>query len=91
MAEPILMTQPTQPTKNMRSVLEAVISEMVEKGILWPEAAAEFEKLFMLEALRKHRGNLCKAAETLGIHRNTLSKKMREYGIAKGRRLTTDD
>ena len=77
------MTEPSKPGGNIRSVLEAVISEMVDKGILWSEASVEFEKLFILHALRRHRGNLCKAAETLGIHRNTLSKKMHEYGIAK--------
>lgn len=69
----------------MRTILEGVITEMITKGIYWPEAAAEFEKLFMLEALRRNRGNLSKAAVTLGVHRNTLSKKMKEFGIEKGR------
>ncbi len=70
----------------MRTILEGVITEMVAKGIYWPEAAAEFEKLFILEALRRNAGNLGKAAVTLGVHRNTLTKKMREFGIEKGRR-----
>ncbi|HXK59595.1 MAG TPA: helix-turn-helix domain-containing protein [Acidobacteriota bacterium] len=69
--------------QSMRSVLEEVIKEMVAKGIYWPEAAAEFEKLFIMEALRRNRGNLGKAALTMGVHRNTLSKKMREFGIEK--------
>ena len=77
------MTEPSQSGGNIRSILEAVISEMVDKGILWSEAAVEFEKLFILEALRKNRGTLGKAAEILGIHRNALSKKMHEYGLGK--------
>ncbi|MFB3906639.1 MAG: helix-turn-helix domain-containing protein [Acidobacteriota bacterium] len=80
------MKDQTESKPNMRAILEGVITEMVAKGIYWPEAAAEFEKLFILEALRRSRGNLGKAAIILGVHRNTLSKKMKEFGIAKGRR-----
>ncbi len=80
------MKEQTDSKPNMRTVLEGVIKEMVAKGIYWPEAAAEFEKLFILEALRSNHGNLGKAATTLGVHRNTLSKKMKEFGIEKGRR-----
>jgi len=80
------MKEQTDPKPNMRTILEGVITEMVSKGIYWPEAAAEFEKLFILEALRRNCGNLGKAAVTLGVHRNTLSKKMKEFGIEKGRR-----
>jgi len=80
------MKEQAESKPTMRAVLEAVISEMVAKGIYWPEAVAEFEKLFILEALRRTRGNLGKAALTMGVHRNTLSKKMRELGIEKRRK-----
>jgi DNA-binding NtrC family response regulator len=39
----------------------------------------EFEKNFILKVLSRHNNNLSKAAEALGIHRNTLSKRMLEY------------
>ena len=67
----------------MRALLQEVISEMVAKGIYWSEAIAEFEKLFVLEGLQRHKGNLSKAAEAIGMHRNTLSKKMKEFNIEK--------
>ena len=66
--------------------LEEIIDEMVGKGIYWTEAVSQFEKLFILRALEKSNGNLSRAAETMGVHRNTLSKKLREHGINKKRK-----
>ena len=67
----------------IKQVLEEIIDEMVAKGIYWTEAVAQFEKLFILRALEESNGNLSRAAETMGVHRNTLSKKIREHGINK--------
>lgn len=67
----------------IKQVLEEVIDEMVAKGIYWSEAESQFEKLFILRALQENGGNLSRAAETMGVHRNTLSKKIRQYGIKK--------
>lgn len=42
---------------------------------------AEVEKP-LLESVMKHaRSNQCKAAEILGINRNTLRKKLKQYKI----------
>ncbi len=67
----------------IKQVLEEIIDEMVAKGIYWTEAVSQFEKLFILRALEENNGNLSRAAETMGVHRNTLSKKIREHGINK--------
>ncbi len=72
------------PSK-IKQVLEEIIDEMVAKGIYWTEALSQFEKLFILRALEKSNGNLSRAAETMGVHRNTLSKKLREHKIKKKR------
>ena len=74
----------TKPT--IKDILESVIDEMVAKGIFWHEALAEFEKLFILRALQESNGKLSQAADTMGVHRNTLSKKIREHAIGKERR-----
>ena len=63
----------------MKQQLEALIVEMVEKGIHFSEAKREFEKRFITRVLQQHRGNLSRAAKDLRIHRNTLGKKMAEY------------
>lgn len=70
----------------MKDQLEALITQMVERGILLEEALAEFERRFIKRAMDQSEGNQCRAARTLGIHRNTLSRKVEEYKIANGRR-----
>ena len=74
------------PSK-IKQILEEIIDEMVAKGIYWTEAVSQFEKLFILRALEKSNGNLSRAAETMGVHRNTLSKKLREHKIEKKKNL----
>jgi DNA-binding NtrC family response regulator len=60
---------------------------MVERGILLEEAVTEFEKKFIKRALERSNGNQCRAAKFLGIHRNTLSRKISEYHLDRaGRR-----
>jgi Fis family transcriptional regulator, factor for inversion stimulation protein len=65
----------------VKQELESLISEMVEKGILFTEARREFEKRFIARVLQRHRGNVTKAAKDLRIHRNTLGKKIEEYKL----------
>lgn len=67
----------------LKEVLEEVVDELVRKGILWPEASAQFEKLFILRVLAESKGNMSRAAEIMGVHRNTLSKKLREHQIQR--------
>jgi DNA-binding NtrC family response regulator len=41
-----------------------------------------FERDFILQALRRHGGNITKAAEEVGMYRQSLQQKMRELGIS---------
>jgi DNA-binding NtrC family response regulator len=63
----------------MRSKLEALIDEMLEGRILLDEAVGEFEKVYIQKALQKHEQHLSNTAAILGIHRNTLSKRVAAY------------
>ena len=65
----------------MRDQLEGLILQMVERGILFDEAVGEFEKRFIKRVLDRANGNQSRAAAVLGIHRNTLSRKMAEYKL----------
>ncbi len=65
----------------MRTQLEALINQMIEQGILFPDAVAEFEKKFIKRMLEEHHGNQSKAAQALGIHRNTLSRKVEDLDL----------
>jgi transcriptional regulator with PAS, ATPase and Fis domain len=61
--------------------LDDLVTEMVEKGILFADAKREFEKRFIARVLQRHRGNLSRAAQDLRIHRNTLGKKIEEFKL----------
>ena len=67
----------------MREQLEKLIGEMVDKGILYMDAQREFEKRFIVRVLARCDGNLSRAAGVLGMHRNTLSRKMAELHLKK--------
>jgi Fis family transcriptional regulator len=67
----------------VREQLEKLIEEMVTKGIRFEDAQREFEKRFISRVLATTDGNLCRAADVLGIHRNTLSRKISELRIKR--------
>ena len=67
----------------MREQLEQLVHEMVTRGIRYDEAQREFEKKFIMQVLLKADGNLGKAADLLGIHRNTLARKISEYRLRR--------
>jgi DNA-binding NtrC family response regulator len=41
----------------------------------------EFEKSFLLRALRAHDGNISRTAESIGMVRQSLQQKIRELGL----------
>lgn len=65
----------------MHKLLDQLVGEMVAKGVHYEDAQREFDKRFVTCVLEKSDGNLCKAADTLGVHRNTLSRKIKELKI----------
>ncbi len=72
-----------QPRARMNERLDRLIEEMVAKGIRFPDATREFEKRFITRVLAASDGNLSKAADVLGLHRNTLSRKIAEHRIKR--------
>ncbi len=54
---------------------------MHASGITYAEGVREFKKRFLMEVLARHRGNQCKAARELGMHRNTLSRTIAELEL----------
>ncbi len=76
----------------MREILDSLVGQMVEHGVSYEDAVSEFEKRFIKKVLERSNGNRSKAAGTLGIHRNTLSRKIDGLGLdhrPKRRRRTS--
>jgi DNA-binding protein Fis len=65
----------------VKDQLEGLVNQMVERGIYFGEAIEEFEKRFIKRVLDRANGNQSRAAQLLGIHRNTLSRKIEEYKL----------
>jgi Fis family transcriptional regulator len=65
----------------VKEQLESLIGMMVDRGILLEEAITEFEKKFIKCVLEHAKGNQSRAAKVLGIHRNTLSRKVSDYKL----------
>jgi DNA-binding NtrC family response regulator len=67
----------------LKDQLDRLVDELVSKGVRYDEAHREFEKKFIAHVLSRADGNLGKAADQLGMHRNTLSRKIVEYRLRK--------
>ena len=60
----------------MRKLMEELIAELVRNEIPLDLAKRELERIYMEQVLAANNGNQSAAARKLGIHRNTLSKKL---------------
>jgi DNA-binding NtrC family response regulator len=67
----------------VRDQLERLVQEMLDRGVLYDDARREFEKVFITRALQRSKGNVGNAADLLGLHRNTVARKMSEYRIKR--------
>ena len=65
----------------MRRELDSLVTQMHSSGIPYEHAVREFKRQYLREVLVAHKGNQCKAAEELGMHRNTLSRAMAELDL----------
>jgi DNA-binding NtrC family response regulator len=65
----------------VREQLDSLVQQMLDRGVRYEDARREFEKVFITRALQRSNGCLGDAAELLGIHRNTVTRKMAEYKI----------
>ena len=67
----------------MKDELERLARLMHSGGITYAEATREFKRRYILHVLNANRGNQCRAARELGMHRNTMSRTISELKIVK--------
>ena len=73
----------------IRPRLEALIDEMLDGHIMLDEALAEFEKLYIQTAFARNKKRISHTANALGIHRNTVSKRVNSYRAEQRKRQFT--
>ena len=59
----------------MKDQLDGLITEMLDRGLLFEEATKEFEKQFIMKCLERSGGNRTQTAKKLGIPPQHPSKK----------------
>lgn len=65
----------------MKRELDSLVIQMHSAGVSYTDAVRQFKRRYILEVLAHHKGNQCKAAEELGMHRNTLSRTLAELDM----------
>jgi DNA-binding NtrC family response regulator len=65
----------------MRDLLDRLIGEMVKGRLTLDEGRRAFESRFIQHVLDTTDGHVTRAAERLGMHRNTLARKIEEYRL----------
>ena len=78
--DPGAFATPELLSPRIRQVEGLVMRAGVTKGTL-KQMMDSVEKLFLLESLRDHKNNKTNSAKSLGITREGLHKKLRQYGI----------
>jgi Fis family transcriptional regulator, factor for inversion stimulation protein len=66
----------------LKRELDSLVTQMHSSGIRYEDAVRDFKRQYLREVLISNRGNQCKAAEEMGMHRNTLSRAMAELGLS---------
>ena len=67
----------------MKETFDSLVDHFIAGGFFLEEAIEILEKRLIQRALEQTGGNRSAASKVLGIHRNTLQRKLVEYRIAE--------
>jgi Fis family transcriptional regulator, factor for inversion stimulation protein len=65
----------------MKDQLEVLVKIMYRSGLSYEAAVREFQKCFIETVLKENRGHQIRAAQDLGMHRNSLSRAISEFEV----------
>lgn len=66
------------------SAMQSLVEALFLHDIDLPFAKQALEIHYIQRLLNSHKGNISQCARTMGIHRNTLARRMKELGIEGG-------
>jgi DNA-binding NtrC family response regulator len=67
----------------MKQTFEQIVDRIMEGGLFLEEAVEILERTLITRALERTGGNRSAASKLLGIHRNTLQRKMLDYKLER--------
>lgn len=74
-----------------KELLTKTAEQMLLAGMTLQEGSVEIEKEMIVGSLRQNKGNLCRVARDLRVHRNTMSRKIHDYGIEPAVKACRDE
>ena len=69
----------------MKESFDGLVGRLLDGGLFLQQAIEILEKGMIRGTLERSHGNQCAAAKLLGIHRNTLQRKMVTYELGTPR------
>lgn len=75
---------PLLENEDISQAFKEIIEKLIYLGITLEEAQKEVEKIYIMRTLESFSNNRSKTARKLGMHRNTLNKKIEEYKLNGG-------
>jgi Fis family transcriptional regulator len=67
----------------MKNEFEGLVDRLLSANVSLQEATEILERGMISEALTRHKGNQSAASKQLGMHRNTLQRKVQEYELKR--------
>ncbi|HVR44192.1 MAG TPA: helix-turn-helix domain-containing protein [Thermoanaerobaculia bacterium] len=64
--------------------LTLIIRELISNGITLEQAVEAFESKYIGVAMAENHGNVTRASQLLGVHRNTIHNKLRSQSRLNG-------
>jgi DNA-binding NtrC family response regulator len=69
----------------MKETFERLVDHLLDNGFFMEEAVEILEKTMIARAVERTGGNRSTVSKLLGIHRNTLQRKIVEYKLGEKR------
>ena len=67
----------------MKQTFEQIVDRIMDGGLFLEEAVEILERTMITRSLERTGGNRSAASKLLGIHRNTLQRKMADYKLER--------
>jgi DNA-binding NtrC family response regulator len=64
------------PSTTLQAQLQNLVVQLVAGGLTLAQAKREFERQFLIAAMRANGGSIGRSASALGVHRNTMRNRL---------------